>query len=224
MANIEELNEIQLDALLETINIGCSHAATAVSQMISKDIDISVPEVQIKKIEELGDTINRFFERDEKVIGVYLELTSELLDSILCIFPYKSTLALADILVGQESGTSIELGEMEQSAIMELGNIIVSSYARHLEELLNMRIMPSPPSFSYDMPAAVLKNIGNEATHALMFDTRFNGENNLFKSCFILISSPHSLNALLYKLISCVSNGSDVETDRYLDSLSKNMR
>ena len=75
MTNIEKLNKIQLDALQEAGNIGCSHAATAVSQMINKTINISVPDIKIKEIMTLPETLNKISQNNEKIVGVYLELT-----------------------------------------------------------------------------------------------------------------------------------------------------
>ncbi|MEM0492968.1 MAG: chemotaxis protein CheC [Candidatus Thermoplasmatota archaeon] len=226
MADIAQLNEIQLDALQETGNIGCSHAATAVSHMISKPITISVPDIKIKKIDELRETLKTYAGEHEKVVGVYLELTNEFLGSILFIFPYSSALSLADLLLSQEIGTTKELDEMSQSAIMEVGNVVVSAYTNALGKFLNATIMLSPPQLTCDVPDGVLdnitKNLGSDTTHALVFHTSFNEENNLFKSYFILLPSPRSLDILLEKLTSCITENQDAETKRYLDTLKNN--
>jgi chemotaxis protein CheC len=224
MADVENLNEYQLDALQETGNIGCSHAATAVSQMISKPINISVPLIKIKKISELKKILKSISEDTEKIVGVYLELTDEFLGSILFLFPIKSALILADLLMFQDIGTSKELDEMGQSAITEVGNVVVSAYTNALGQFLNSTVMLSPPSFSMDMPDQFLdkisENLGKNTSHALVFDIEFSGENNLFKSYFVLLPSPRSLDFLLEKLASCISRASDFEINKYLDSLS----
>ena len=226
MANIETLNLIQLDALQETGNIGCSHAATAVSIMVNKQINISVPTIKIKKIIELHETLKTFSENNQKIVGVYLELTNEFHGSILFLLPIQSALILSDLLLCQEPGTTKELDEMGQSAITEVGNVEVSAYTNALGAFLKTTIMLSPPSFAEDMPNAFLekiaKTIGTETTHALIFDTVFKGENDLFKSYFILLPSPQSLDALLKKLVCCIDNNpGDVATNQYIESLSK---
>ena len=226
MANIETLNLIQLDALQETGNIGCSHAATAVSIMVNKQINISVPTIKIKKITDLHETLKTFSENNQKIVGVYLELTNEFHGSILFLLPIQSAFILSDLLLCQEPGTTKELDEMGQSAITEVGNVVVSAYTNALGAFLKTTIMLSPPSFASDMPNAFLekisKTIGTETTHALIFDTVFKGENDLFKSYFILIPSPQSLDALLKKLVSCIENNhGDVATNQYIESLSK---
>ena len=226
MTNIETLNPIQLDALQETGNIGCSHAATAVSIMVNKQINISVPTIKIKKIIDLHETLKTFSEDNQKIVGVYLELTNEFHGSILFLLPIQSALILSDLLLCQEPGTTKELDEMGQSAITEVGNVVVSAYTNALGAFLKTTIMLSPPSFASDMPNAFLekisKTIGAETTHALIFDTVFKGENDLFKSYFVLLPSPQSLDALLKKLVCCIENNpGDVATNQYIESLSK---
>ena len=225
MPKIENLNEIQLDALQETGNIGCSHAATAISGMINKEINITVPVIKIKKFKELRDTLVQIAGGNEKIVGVYLELTEEFLGSILFLFPYESALILSDLLMFQEIGTNKKLDEMGQSAITEVGNIVVSAYTNAMGKLLDCTVMLSPPTFSMDFPDIFIDKINNlyddKTSHALMFDTLFKGESDLFKSYFILLPSPKSLDVLLDKLACKLNNQKNDEVQSYINSLSQ---
>jgi len=225
MPNIDNLNDDQLDVIQETGNIGCSHAATAVSQMIGKIVDISVPNLQVKKLSELNTAINQIFDKNEKVVGVYLELVDEFKGSILFLFPLKSALALSDVLVGQDPGTATDLDEMAESAITEVGNIVVSAYTNALGNLLQETVMLSTPTFAYDMPDGVLEKVydtlGEKATHALIFDIKFSGEDDLFTSYFVLLPSPESLENLILKLIPKISEETDQQVREYAESLAK---
>jgi len=225
MPNIDNLNDDQLDVIQETGNIGCSHAATAVSQMIGKIVDISVPNLQVKKLSELNTAINQIFDKNEKVVGVYLELVDEFKGSILFLFPLKSALALSDVLVGQDPGTATDLDEMAESAITEVGNIVVSAYTNALGNLLQETVMLSTPTFAYDMPDGVLEKVydtlGEKATHALIFDIKFSGEDDLFTSYFVLLPSLESLENLIQKLIPEISAETDQQVREYAESLAK---
>ncbi len=188
MADIEHLNQDQLDALRETGDIGCSHAATAVSQTIGKPVEISVPHLRIIKTSELENTLINMFGR-RKTVRVYLGLTNEFQGSILFVFPYESDLSLTDILLGKNPGSSKELDEMAKSALLEAENIVVSAYANALGSLLNT-------------PKNIIGNLQTtlgDATHALIFDIKFRGADNLF-----LLSSSRSLDTLLHKLVSYI--------------------
>lgn len=228
MSQIENLNEDQIDAVKETGNIGCSHAATAVSNMLGRSVDISVPNLRIEKIEQMNNVFSNIFDEKEKIVGVYLELTDEFSGSILMLFTMKSALSLSDTLVGQEPGTSTELDEMSRSAITEVGNIVVSAYTNALGALIDSTVMLSPPTFAEDMPEGIIDKVsslmGDESSHALIFDIKFTGEGDLFDSYFILLPSPKSLDILLKKLGFMVTNNSDSSVDDakdYAESLLK---
>ena len=223
MLEIENLNENQLDAVKETGNIGCSHAATAVSQMLGRTVNISVPNLRIEKVEEINNSFRNIFGDIEKIVGVYLELTDEFKGSIMMLFTMKSAFSLSDALVGQEPGTSTELDEMSRSAITEVGNIVVSAYANALGALINSTVMLSPPTFTEDMLNELLDKvnqiIGKDISHALIFDINFSGEGDLFDSYFILLPSPESLDVLLNKLGCMIAENST--DDSYTESLTK---
>lgn len=223
MPRIESLNKDQLDALQETGNIGCSYAATAVSNMIGKNVNISVPELKVEETQNLDNIFNNIFGIENKIVGVYLELTDEFQGSILMLFTKKSALSLSDTLIGQEPGTSTELNEMTKSAITEVGNIVVSAYTNALGALLNSTVMLSPPTFTEEVPQGVLDKLqttlGGDTKHALIFDIKFTGEDNLFDSYFVLLPSPKSLDNLLNKLCCMVPEDGEPNTDNYLNSL-----
>lgn len=229
MPLFEQLNETQLDALQETGNIGCSHAATAISKMINKQITITVPSIKVKPVGELQQALAESPGAGEKVVGVYIELTQEFQGSIIYVVPYRSALIMADLLMSQAPGTLKELDEMGQSAIQEVGNIIVSVYTNALGRFLNTTIMLSPPTFTHDLPGTmfenVMKTLGDKTTHALIFDTQFKEESKMFISYFLLLPSPASLDVLLQKLVGCLQPTSvDSEIDQYLNSLKTNVR
>jgi len=225
MKQLHKLNDIQLDALQETGNIGCSHAATAVSQMINQEVEISVPNIFVQKIPELKQSLRYISGENNKLVGVYLELTDEFLGSILFLFPYESALVLSDLLMFQPIGTSTELTEMSQSAITEVGNVVVSAYTNALSTFLDTSIMLSPPQYSEEIPDVFLEKISNmigkETSHALIFDTQFRGKKNRFTSYFILLPSPQSLDILYDRLIASFGQTNDVEVDAYVNLLAE---
>ena len=147
------LNEIQIDALQELANIGASHAATALSQMVNKDIKIGIPRVEIIPVENTLDCVIH----EDVIVGVYLEVPKELHTYSLLLLSLDSALELADVLTG---GTHDEfkgdLDEMDKSAMQEVGNILMSSFFDSITEMVGTSMVPGPPTLAYDMPTAVL--------------------------------------------------------------------
>jgi chemotaxis protein CheC len=193
--------------------------------MINQEVEISVPNIFVQKIPELKQSLRYISGENNKLVGVYLELTDEFLGSILFLFPYESALVLSDLLMFQPIGTSTELTEMSQSAITEVGNVVVSAYTNALSTFLDTSIMLSPPQYSEEIPDVFLEKISNmigkETSHALIFDTQFRGKKNRFTSYFILLPSPQSLDILYDRLIASFGQTNDVEVDAYVNLLAE---
>ncbi|HCI30102.1 MAG TPA: CheY-P-specific phosphatase CheC, partial [Fervidobacterium sp.] len=72
---LEKLGETQLDAIKEVGNIGTGNAATALSMMLDKKVDISVPQVKVIPISKIPFL---FDEPEEVVCAVKMGLREEM--------------------------------------------------------------------------------------------------------------------------------------------------
>ncbi len=72
------------------------------------------------------------------------------------MFPRPTALRLAGLMLEPPAETEIELGEIEQSAIKEAGNILSGAYLNALSDFMGLMLLPSPPSLAMDMSSAVL--------------------------------------------------------------------
>ena len=75
MGNLQELKELQLDALREVANIGAGHAATALSQLTDCRIMISVPEINVTRIEDVPEMLG---EAEQVVTAVLMHMLGDL--------------------------------------------------------------------------------------------------------------------------------------------------
>jgi chemotaxis protein CheC len=153
MDDIRSLKAIQLDALREVANIGAGHAATALSQMTGGTIMISVPRINIARLEDVPPQISA---PEEPVAAVLMNMLGDLTGRTLLVFPKPTALRLAELMLRRPEGTFQELGELEQSAIKEAGNILSGAYMNALSDFMGLMLLPSPPSLAVDMSAAVL--------------------------------------------------------------------
>ena len=114
MDDLRQLKALQLDALREVANIGAGHAATALSQMINSTIMISVPRINVSRLEDVPPQIS---EPEEPVAAVLMHMMGDLTGRTLLVFPKPTAVRLAELMLRRPIGSSAELGEMEQSAI-----------------------------------------------------------------------------------------------------------
>lgn len=161
MDEIRSLSARQLDALREVANIGAGHAATALSQMTGQTIMISVPRLVVSAVSEIP---NHIAAREEPVAAVLLRMLGDLTGLTLLVLPHATALRVAELMSRKPEGTYTRLGEYEQSAIKEAGNILSSAYLNALAEFMGMILLPSPPVLAVDMSDAVLTTTYLEST------------------------------------------------------------
>ena len=151
--DLSALTPIHLDALREVANIGAGHAATALSQMTDRTILISVPTINIARIEKLPPQMAA---EDELVAGVLMTMLGDLSGRTLLVFPERTARRLSELMLRRPPGSSDGLGELEQSAVKEAGNILSGAYMNALAEFMGMILLPSPPSLAVDDATAVI--------------------------------------------------------------------
>lgn len=197
--DITRLSEAQLDALKEIGNVGAGNADTALSQLIKRRVDMSVPQVAILP---LGDVPNVVGGPDVMVVGVYLKVYGSAPGSILFLLPRDSAYCLVDTLMGRNKvETPRTLDQMDQSALLEIGNILSGAYLNALSHFTKFTLLPSIPALAMDMAGAILSvilvQLGQMGDHALVIETEFSTENDGVKGHFFLIPDPGSLVTIL---------------------------
>jgi chemotaxis protein CheC len=197
--DILKLTTIQLDALKEVGNVGAGNAATALSQIISRKIDMTVPEVSILPLGDVPDVVGG---PDVMVAGVFLRVFGPAPSSILFLLPRESAFALVDMLMGRERGSKDKLDAMDESALLEIGNILAGAYLNALSFFTKFTLLPSIPALAMDMAGAILSviliQLGQMGDHALVIETEFTTEGDGgVKGHFFLIPDPGSLGTIL---------------------------
>ncbi len=174
MDDIRSLKPIQLDALREVANIGAGHAATALSQMTGGTIMISVPTINIARLEDVPPQISG---PEEPVAAVLMNMLGDLTGRTLLVFPKPTAIRLSELMLRRPKGSSTELGELEQSAIKEAGNILSGAYMNALSDFMGLMLLPSPPSLAIDMSSAVLTTaylqFGNDKDYVFCVESEF---------------------------------------------------
>jgi len=181
-----KLTHIQRDALQELGNIGAAHAATTLSTMLSANISMSVPEIKVIDISEIYKYVG-----DEIAALVLFQVNGEVKHGgyLLLYIPKTSVIRLTNAMLGL-TDVNRELDEMDESALLEVGNIMVSAFLDGTAELLNIIMLPSPPQLVIDMPHAAIESI------IASQDTEDIDEIVLFKTA--LVSDAHNIQSSIF--------------------------
>jgi chemotaxis protein CheC len=200
MADLLQLNTMELDALRETANIGAGHAATALSQMTSNTIMITVPTITIAALE---DVPQRIMPDEEPIVAVLMQMMGDLTGRTLLVFPHPTAIRLAQLMLRRPNNPAAPFGDLEQSAIKEAGNILSGAYMNALSEFMGLMLLPSPPSLAIDMSTAVLNTaylqFGTERDMVVAVETQFflQGEGEELRGFFLLLPDAASRQVIL---------------------------
>jgi chemotaxis protein CheC len=200
MADLLQLNLLELDALRETANIGAGHAATALSHMTGSTIMITVPTITIAALE---DVPSRIASEEEPIVAVLMQMMGDLTGRTLLVFPLATAVRLSQLMLRRPTRADAPFGELEQSAIKEAGNILSGAYMNALSEFMGLMLLPSPPSLAVDMSTAVLNTaylqFGTERDMVVAVETQFflQGQGEVLRGFFLLLPDAASLQVIL---------------------------
>lgn len=144
--------DLQLDGLREIINIGGGHAATSISMMVNRTIDMRVPEVEILSYDKLYEQI---LAENEEVYAV----VSQILGDVRGVFLFVLTNSAADKMTEFMVGTSDFTDEVKYSAVNELTNIVSNSFLGAIGSFLNNQLISSLPVIQYDYFGAIISSV-----------------------------------------------------------------
>jgi chemotaxis protein CheC len=188
-----KLSTVQADAIQELGNIGAAHAATTLSQMLGSSVEMSVPAIKAVDISELGNYMG-----EEAAAMVAFELQGEIAHGGYIVFyiSRESAIRLTNTMLGLTE-TDRPMNEMDESALLEVGNIMVSAFLDATAELLGFIMLPSPPSLTVDMAHAAMSSLvaqmGEEIDEVLLFSTELICEEHKIDSDIIMMPETTTL-------------------------------
>lgn len=202
----EELNSLELDVLKEIGSIGTGNAATALSSVLSKKIAMTLPEVQILGYNE---AIRKMGGPETIVAGVLVQMSGEVKGMMLYLQRLDFINLVLESVLSQKIEEYSQLSEMEISALVEIGNIIISSFVSAMTKLIDIKIDLSVPGIAVNMLGGILSvpmvEYGYQTDKIMTIGGKFLYNNHAVSSDLLLLPEVDSLNYILKKL--GVSNG-----------------
>ena len=189
----DDLSPVQLDVLKEIGNIGSGNAATALSQLLGRSIDMQVPQVRLM---DVADAIESLGSPDKLVVGILIRLKGDADGMIMFLLEEAFAKTIVTGLMGERSFSLYEMSE--------IGNIMGGSYVNAIANLSGMVIDMSVPALTTDMLGAIMTVPATELSEAyervLMISEQFLIDSVEIQSDMLLIPTVESLRTLLGKL------------------------
>ena len=143
-------NDTQLDALRELANIGAGNASTALSGMLGRPVDLTVPDARVIP---MGQAVEEIGPPESEITGIALGVEGDM-PSIVLMLLSPSDAAVVCTLLGLEPDS-----EYAESALGEIGNVVGTSYLNALAGMTGLALEPSPPATATDMLGSLVETV-----------------------------------------------------------------
>jgi len=201
--SFDQIDDKYMDVLKELGNIGAGNAATSLSEMLNKRIDMSVPRARLLNFDELESVIGR---EDALAAAVYLEFKGDIRGTIMFLLSQTSAKNLILLLMAFEGNPENAefFSDIEISALQEIGNILGGAYLGAVSRFTNLNMELTVPSFAFDMIGAILSvpltEFGYIADRVLFIETNFLYGFDSINGNFVVIPDIESFSIILQAL------------------------
>jgi chemotaxis protein CheC len=207
LSRIPLLTNIQLDAIREIGNIGAGNAATALSKLLGRVVEMDVPKVEMISIYELSEY---YGSPTTPVASVFMHSEGKFSCSVVFIDSEIGAKEMIKMWLNVYCGgfTTEDLpDEMLDSGLAELGNVIIGSLLGAINALIGTEFQMSVPGVAHDMLGSILDVVasifGTMGEYALVVSTtlRISGADSVnTDGNIIFLPNPEALELLLGKL------------------------
>jgi len=203
----QKITSLHLDVLKEIGNIGAAHAATALSNLLGKKIDMRVPKVEMVSFNDMMELAGG---SENVVVGIYLRIEGDAEGSMFFILPIEQANRFIRRLLFDESFDFKKrpVSELGLSAMQEMGNILSGSYLSALSDFTNLKIYPTVPGLSVDMFGAIISigliELSHVSDNVIVINTSIfeDGveDQETVRGHFFLLPDPDSFDAIFKAL------------------------
>lgn len=135
------LSELEKDAVTEIMNVGVGRAAASMSLMVKEEIHLTVPSADLLYGAAARE---RLAASSDRMVAVREEFKGLLSGSAALLFPQEKSLDLVRMVL-DENLSAEEVTELEQEALVEIGNIILNGCLSSVADALAGEIETSIP-------------------------------------------------------------------------------
>jgi len=141
------LTAIQEDALIEICNVGMSKAAKQLSILLNSHINILIPKITLIDIDSFVN--QNIFSKNEILSYVYQSVSEDLIGRAILMFHRAHATLLTQSVIGSTPKlTEKEARACEQEAVLEVGNIMITSCMSAIVNMISLNIKLDMPHYN----------------------------------------------------------------------------
>ncbi|EKD87673.1 MAG: CheC family chemotaxis protein [uncultured bacterium] len=153
---------------------GIENASKGFSGMLGKELHVKSSTATLVKLIDISKMLGG---PEDETVAIYLKTEGGIAGQMMLAMPFEKAMGLVDMIMGEPVGTTTTLGQMEKSALQELGNITGTYFLNYVSDNTGSSVRPTPPAVMVDMCAAILDIViataGLENEEVLMFNADF---------------------------------------------------
>ncbi len=135
--------EAQFDALREVANVGCGHAANALSKLVGgRAVRIDVPCVVFTEPESIAELLGN---SDQPAVATSLDILGQLEGRLLLVLEEAEARRLSTELLASPEH---RFDQPELRVLEEAGNIVACACLNAIASFTGLRLLPSTPTVS----------------------------------------------------------------------------
>jgi chemotaxis protein CheY-P-specific phosphatase CheC len=193
---ILQIDESELDRARELTSIGAGHAAGAFARIVGRPCRMRVPTVRLLRSESFDSPFVALARDDERrsMCGVFFEVEGGLGGVLALLFPAASRAHVVAALLQSPAPSSD--GAAEESALRELGNMLVSHAVSAMADTLGTRVLPSIPVLAMDDAISALQSLialRCAGEPALRIETEISDAERRYRGLLVYVPDPACL-------------------------------
>lgn len=190
-------DELTSSALKEILNLGGANAATSLSRLIKKPVRMDVPTLELM---EYIQVYQRILADDQEVKVVILKLIGDE-GAFLYVISPDNAIELAEMMYPDSTEITPYLID---SAMEELGNILVNSFLNAIMRVVNVNLITSVPFLQQDYFGSILSSVyleeGIYDSTIFIMHNEFWSENEKIDGKLFFIPTPELMDDVIENL------------------------
>lgn len=198
MVELEDLNPLN-----KLVNESVKQVSEDLTQMTNMETHSKISRISQIDIEEFGEGLT-----SNQRVASFVQISGDLEGFLIILLKPDSAKKVADSMLadmGMEGDKdNDEFSEMERSALMEVGNILTSSFVDGMANASNSEINSSPPQFANDMVGAIidpaLSMLAEETETVISMDSELETSEQEIEYRVFLFTNTSTLEDFINKL------------------------
>lgn len=196
---MKKLTPQEQDALREICNVGMSKAAAQLSKLLNVHIDIMIPEINVVGLQTQREM--HLFPEEQLLSYAYQTLSGDLSGRALLIFQKTQTHLLTQAVIGTAPELSEkEIRACEQEALLEIGNIIITSCMSAITNMLTCQAQLDVPKYDEshirDLLEAQADELNSKEKDIIVIETKLDASGRDIAGILMLMLTEDSVNKL----------------------------